>query len=109
MLTLAGRNAGDLLHRRGRRGGGGGAAARRTSLGSILVLPLAIPVLIFGVSASYAAVDRSRPVLPPFMILSAIALFFAAASAAASPRLAHSGKCILGLICRIETGSLGKH
>jgi heme exporter protein B len=35
-----GRNAGDLLHRRGGRGGGGGAAARR-ALVSILVLPLA--------------------------------------------------------------------
>jgi heme exporter protein B len=45
---------------------------------SILILPLAIPVLIFGVSASYAAVTDPDPFLPPFMILSAIALFFAA-------------------------------
>ena len=45
---------------------------------SILVLPLAIPILIFGVSASYAAVTDPDPFLPPFMILSAIALFFAA-------------------------------
>jgi heme exporter protein B len=44
---------------------------------SILILPLAIPVLIFGVSASYAAVTDPDPFLPPFMILSAIALFFA--------------------------------
>lgn len=45
---------------------------------SILILPLAIPILIFGVSASYAAVTDPDPFLPPFMILSAIALFFAA-------------------------------
>ncbi|MEP3436070.1 MAG: heme exporter protein CcmB [Hoeflea sp.] len=45
---------------------------------SILILPLAIPILIFGVSASYAAVVDPDPFLPPFMILSAIALFFAA-------------------------------
>ncbi len=41
---------------------------------SILILPLAIPVLIFGVSASYAAVTDPDPFWPPFMILSAIAL-----------------------------------
>ena len=45
---------------------------------SILILPLAIPILIFGVSAAYAAVTDPDPFLPPFMILSSIALFFAA-------------------------------
>ena len=44
---------------------------------SILILPLAIPVLIFGVSASYAAVEDPAPFLPPFMILCALTLFFA--------------------------------
>ncbi|WP_276119814.1 heme exporter protein CcmB [Pararhizobium qamdonense] len=44
---------------------------------SILVLPLAIPVLIFGVSAAYAAVQDPAPFLPPLMILLAITLFFA--------------------------------
>ncbi|MCO6188075.1 heme exporter protein CcmB [Rhizobium sp. L1K21] len=44
---------------------------------SILVLPLAIPVLIFGVSATYAAVEDPAPFLPPFMILTAITLLFA--------------------------------
>lgn len=44
---------------------------------SILVLPLAIPVLIFGVSASYAAVQDPAPFLPPFLILIAITMFFA--------------------------------
>lgn len=44
---------------------------------SILVLPLTVPVLIFGVSAAYAAVEDPAPFLPPFMILAAITLFFA--------------------------------
>ncbi|MDO1583974.1 heme exporter protein CcmB [Rhizobium oryzicola] len=44
---------------------------------SILVLPLTIPVLIFGVSASYAAVQEPAPFLPPFLILTAITMFFA--------------------------------
>ena len=44
---------------------------------SVLVLPLAIPVLIFGVSASYAAVNDPDPFLPPFLILAALTLFLA--------------------------------
>ena len=36
---------------------------------SVLVLPLAIPVLIFGVSASYAAVAEPDPFLPPFLLV----------------------------------------
>jgi heme exporter protein B len=44
---------------------------------SILVLPLTIPVLIFGVSAVYAAVEDPAPFLPPFLILIALSLFFA--------------------------------
>lgn len=54
------------------------ALPRGGLLVSILILPLAIPVLIFGVSASYAAVVDPDPFWPPFMILSAITLFFAA-------------------------------
>ena len=46
-------------------------------VGSILVLPRAIPVLIFGVSASYAAVQDPAPFMPPFLILMAITMFFA--------------------------------
>jgi heme exporter protein CcmB len=45
---------------------------------SVLVLPFAIPALIFGVSAAHAAVTEPDPFLPPFMILCAITLFFAA-------------------------------
>nr|WP_316656790.1 heme exporter protein CcmB [uncultured Gellertiella sp.] len=44
---------------------------------SILILPLTVPVLIFGVSAAYAAVEEPAPFLPPFLILAAITLFFA--------------------------------
>lgn len=54
------------------------ALPRGGLLVSILILPLAIPVLIFGVSASYAAVTDPDPFWPPFMILCAITLFFAA-------------------------------
>ena len=53
------------------------ALPRGGLLVSILVLPLAVPVLIFGVSASYAAVEDPAPFLPPFMFLSAITLLFA--------------------------------
>jgi len=44
---------------------------------SVLVLPLVIPVLIFGVSASYAAVAEPDPFLPPFLLMLASTLFFA--------------------------------
>lgn len=44
---------------------------------SVLVLPLAIPVLIFGVSASYGAVNDPDPFLQPFLILAALTLFSA--------------------------------
>lgn len=44
---------------------------------AVLVLPLAIPVLIFGVSASYAGVTEPDPFLPPFLILAALTLFLA--------------------------------
>jgi heme exporter protein B len=44
---------------------------------SVLILPLAIPVLIFGVSAAYGAANDPQPFLPPFLILCALTLFFA--------------------------------
>jgi heme exporter protein B len=43
---------------------------------SVLVLPLAIPVLIFGVSATQGAVEDPAPFTSPFLILAAITLFF---------------------------------
>jgi heme exporter protein B len=44
---------------------------------SVLVLPLTIPVLIFGVSASYGAVADPDPFAQPFLILAALTLFLA--------------------------------
>lgn len=52
------------------------ALPRGGLLVSVLVLPLAIPVLIFGVSAVYGALEDPAPFLPPFLILCAITLFF---------------------------------
>jgi heme exporter protein B len=43
---------------------------------SVLVLPLTIPVLIFGIAASYAAVNEPDPFWPPFLSLAALTLFF---------------------------------
>ena len=44
---------------------------------SVLVLPLTIPVLIFGVSATYGAVADPDPFLQPFLILGALTLLLA--------------------------------
>lgn len=44
---------------------------------SILILPLTVPVLIFGVSAAYNAATAGAHFLPPFLILCAITLLFA--------------------------------
>jgi heme exporter protein B len=53
------------------------ALPRGGLLVSVLVLPLAIPILIFGVSAAYGAVNDPNPFLPPFLILCALTMFFA--------------------------------
>ncbi|ASW04524.1 heme exporter protein CcmB [Rhizobium sp. 11515TR] len=60
------------------------ALPRGGLLVSILVLPLTIPVLIFGVSATYATVEGPQPFLPPFLILIALTLFFAVLGPAAA-------------------------
>lgn len=52
------------------------ALPRGGLLVSVLVLPLSIPVLIFGVSAVTGAVSDPAPFLPPFLILCALTLFF---------------------------------
>ncbi|WP_274627166.1 heme exporter protein CcmB [Arvimicrobium flavum] len=44
---------------------------------SVLILPLVIPVLIFGVSASYGAVAEPDPFLQPFLILCALTMLLA--------------------------------
>ncbi|MEX2694106.1 heme exporter protein CcmB [Rhizobium mongolense] len=60
------------------------ALPRGGLLVSILVLPLTIPVLIFGVSATYAAVEDPAPFLPSFLILIALTMFFAVIGPAAA-------------------------
>ena len=44
---------------------------------SVLILPLVIPVLIFGVSATAGAMAATTPFLAPFLILVALTLLFA--------------------------------
>lgn len=44
---------------------------------AILVLPLTVPVLIFGVAAANAPVLQPAPFLTPFLLLSALTLFSA--------------------------------
>jgi heme exporter protein B len=58
---------------------------------SVLVLPLVIPVLIFGVSASYGAVADPDPFLPPFLILCALTLFLAVIGPVAAALALKSG------------------
>lgn len=58
---------------------------------SVLVLPLVIPVLIFGVSASYGAVADPDPFLPPFLILCALTLFLAVIGPVAAALALESG------------------
>jgi heme exporter protein B len=60
-------------------------------LAAVLVLPLTVPVLIFGVSATLGAVSDPEPFLSPFLLLSACtlaALALAPFAAAAALRLA---------------------
>ena len=58
---------------------------------SVLVLPLTIPVLIFGVSASYGAVNDPDPFLPPFLILAALTLFSAVVGPVAAAAALRNG------------------
>ena len=51
--------------------------ARGGLLVAVIVLPVIVPVLIFGVAAANAAVDPSQPFLTPFTLLTALTLFFA--------------------------------
>ncbi|HTR12915.1 MAG TPA: heme exporter protein CcmB [Roseiarcus sp.] len=57
---------------------------------AVLVLPLTIPVLIFGVAAASAASGGASPFLTPFLMLCAASLFaIAAAPFAAAAALRH--------------------
>ncbi|WP_163265289.1 heme exporter protein CcmB [Chelativorans alearense] len=60
------------------------ALPRGGLLVSVLILPLSIPVLIFGVAASRGAVAEPDPFLPAFLILLALTLFFAVIGPAAA-------------------------
>ncbi|WP_200170607.1 heme exporter protein CcmB, partial [Afifella marina] len=51
--------------------------ARGGMLAAILVLPLSIPVLIFGVAAVNGAIADPDPFLAPFLILCAFTMFSA--------------------------------
>ncbi|WP_428687901.1 heme exporter protein CcmB, partial [Roseibium sp.] len=51
---------------------------------AVLVVPLAIPVLIFGVSAADAAIHDPVPFLTPFLILCALTLIAAVIGPVAS-------------------------
>ncbi len=53
------------------------ALPRGGLLVSVLILPLVIPVLIFGVSASRGPVEGLAPFFSPFLMLCALTLFFA--------------------------------
>ncbi len=53
------------------------ALPRGGLLVSVLILPLVIPVLIFGVSASRGSVEDLAHFLSPFLMLCALTLFFA--------------------------------
>ena len=58
---------------------------------AVLVLPLTIPVLIFGVAAASAASGGESPFLTPFLMLCAMSLFaVAAAPFAAAAALRHA-------------------
>ena len=58
---------------------------------AVIVLPLSIPVLIFGVSAASAASGGAAPFLTPFLMLCAMSLFaIATAPFAAAGALRHT-------------------
>lgn len=54
----------------------GAALPRGGLLGAVLILPLAIPLLIFGTAATDAAAAGEVPFGTPFRLLCAISLFF---------------------------------
>ena len=68
----------------------GAAVAVALPRGGLLVSVL-VPVLIFGVSATYAAVNDPDPFWPPFMILCALTLFFGALGPVAAGAALRSG------------------
>jgi heme exporter protein B len=51
--------------------------ARGGLLVAVIVLPVVVPTLIFGIAATTGAIDPVTPFLAPFLFLAAITLFFA--------------------------------
>lgn len=72
-------------------------AALMTALGrggllvAVLVLPFTVPVLIFGVSAAYAASAGPAPVGPPLLILAALSLVSAVVAPVAGAAALRAG------------------
>ena len=59
---------------------------------SVLILPLVLPVLIFGVGAVRAAATEPDPFLPPFLLVCALSLFFAALGPVAAAYALRAGR-----------------
>jgi heme exporter protein B len=58
---------------------------------SVIILPLVVPVLIFGVAASYGAVTSDASFTFPLLMLSALTLFFAVLGPLAAALALQSG------------------
>ncbi|MCP4385142.1 MAG: heme exporter protein CcmB [Hyphomicrobiales bacterium] len=67
------------------------ALGRGGLLIAVLVLPFAIPVLIFGVSAAAAVIVGPQPFLPPFLILIALSLISSVVAAFAGAAAIRAG------------------
>ena len=78
---------------------------------AILVLPLMIPTLIFGVSAANAAVGGTVPFATPFLILVALSLVAAVIGTAGrrGPPLCASEAASGRLICLIAASAPSLH
>ena len=64
--------------------------ARGGLLVAVIMLPVVVPVLIFGVSATSGAVDPVAPFTAPFLFLVALTLFFAVLGPLAAALFLHS-------------------
>ena len=67
------------------------ALGRGGLLVAVLVLPFAIPVLIFGVSAASAVITGPQPFLPPFLVLIALSLVSTVVAAIAGAAALRTG------------------
>ncbi len=58
---------------------------------AVVVLPLTLPVLIFGIGATQAAITGARPFLPPFMMVCALSMIAAVVGPVASALALRAG------------------